>query len=100
MIVKIIKKTFVLCAVTNTPPQFVGSAIKSIVLIVFTRTLVGVGTWCLLEAFGVFPHGYLLVLAGYFFVADTTLSSRHLASGVRGHSCPLSMYTNPKSKPA
>ena len=28
-----------------------------------------------------------------FFVADTRLSSGHLASGVRGHSGPVSMYS-------
>ena len=29
----------------------------------------------------------------FFFVADTRLSSGHLASGVRGHSGPVSMYS-------
>ena len=40
MIVKM-KKTFVLCVVTNAPQQSVGSAIRSIVLNVLTQTLVG-----------------------------------------------------------
>ena len=34
-------KMFVLCVVTNTPPQLVGIAMRSIVLIVLTLTLVG-----------------------------------------------------------
>ena len=34
-------KTFVLCVVTNTPPQFVGSARRGIALNVLTLTLVG-----------------------------------------------------------
>ena len=41
MIVKMMKKTFVLCVVTNAPPKFVGSAMRSIVLDVLTLTLVG-----------------------------------------------------------
>ena len=41
MIVKMIMKMLVLCVVTNTPPQFVGSAMRGIALNVLTLTLVG-----------------------------------------------------------
>ena len=41
MIVKKMVKTFVLCVVTNAPPQFVGSARRGIALNVLTLTLVG-----------------------------------------------------------
>ena len=40
MIVKLMMKMFVLCVVTNAPPQFVDSAMRSIVLNVLTLTLV------------------------------------------------------------
>ena len=41
MIVKMMMKTFVLCVVTNTPPQFVGSAMRGNARNVLTLTLVG-----------------------------------------------------------
>ena len=41
MIVMKMMKMFLLCVVTNTPPQFVGSAMRGIALSVLTLTLVG-----------------------------------------------------------
>ena len=41
MIVKMMMKTFVLCVVTNAPPQFVCSTMRSIALNALTLTLVG-----------------------------------------------------------
>ena len=41
MIVKMMMKTFVLCVVTNTPPQFVGRAMRGIAPNVLTLTLAG-----------------------------------------------------------
>ena len=41
MIVMKMMKTFVVCVVTNTPPHFVGSAMRGIALSVLTLTLVG-----------------------------------------------------------
>ena len=48
MIVMKMIKTFVLCVVTNAPPQFVGSAMRGIALHVLTLTLVGM-KWCMLH---------------------------------------------------
>ena len=46
MIVKMVMRMFVRCVVTNAPPQFVGSAMRGIVLNLLTLTLVGMNCAC------------------------------------------------------
>ena len=56
MIVMKMMKMFVLCVVTNTPPQFVGSAMRGIALNVLTLTLVGMKLCMLHHNFAMFLH--------------------------------------------
>ena len=56
MIVMKMMKTFVLRVVTNTPPQFVGSAMRGIALNVLTLTLVGMKLCMLRHNFALFLY--------------------------------------------
>ena len=55
-IVKKMMKMFVLCVVTTTPPQFVGSAMRGIALNAFTLTLVGTKLCMLHHNFAMFLY--------------------------------------------
>ena len=50
----IVMKTFVLCVVTNAPPQFVGSAMRGIAPSVLTLKLVGMKLCMLHRNFALF----------------------------------------------
>ena len=56
MIVMKMMKTFVLCVVTNAPPQFVGSAMRGIALSVLTLKLVGMKLCMLHRNFALFLY--------------------------------------------
>ena len=56
MIVKMMMRTFVLCVVANTPPQFVGSAMRGIALNVLTLALVDMKS-CMLHLLGIVLQG-------------------------------------------
>jgi hypothetical protein len=56
MIVMKMMNTFVLCVVTNAPPQFVGSAMRGITLNVLTLTPVGMKLCMLHHNFAMFLY--------------------------------------------
>ena len=56
MIVMKMMKMFVLCVVTNTSPQFVGSAMRGIALNALTLTLVGMKLCMLHHNFALFLY--------------------------------------------
>ena len=71
MMVMKMMKPFVLCGVTNTPPQFVGSAMRGIALSVLTLTLVGMKLCMLHRNFALFLYIRdvpMLQYTRYFFL--------------------------------
>ena len=64
MIVKMTKKVFVLCVVTNTLPRLVDSAMRSIVLLVVTLTLCTPTLYPFLTSLNLFEHVTIFVHGG------------------------------------
>ena len=78
MIVMKMMKTFVLCVVTNAPPQFMGSAMRGIALSVLTLTLVGMKLCMLHHNFALFLYIHdlpMLQYTLYYFLGTQSLAS-------------------------
>ena len=78
MIVIKMMKAFVLCVVTNAPPQFVGSAMRGIALSVLTLTLVGMKLCMLHRNFARFLYIHdipMLQYTLYYFLGTQSSAS-------------------------
>ena len=87
MIVMKMMKTFVLCVVTNAPPQFVGSAMRGIALSVLTLTLVGMKLCMLDRNFALFLYIHdlpMFPIHPILFPWNTALG-KHYGCGITMH---------------
>ena len=86
MIVKMMMRNFVLCVVTNAPPEFVGSAMRSIALNVLTLTLVEMKL-CML------PHNSVILLYLYDLpMLQYTLYHFLGTQSRQGYGCRITMH--------